>query len=70
MFAHVPNPAIIPPKFLWASNIVSMIFGNIIYSLFLKKLLSKNPRNCGGSMPGFGTWSKSIVFMVITFAVY
>ena len=69
MFAHVPNPAIIPPKFLWALNIVSMTFANIIYSFFFKNVLSKNPRNSGGSIPGFGTWSKSIVFMVITFAV-
>jgi hypothetical protein len=47
-----------------------MIFGNIIYYLFFQNLLLKKPRNCDGSMPGFGTWSKSIIFMVKTFAVY
>ena len=30
---------------------------------------SKSHRNYGDIMPGFGTWSKSIIFMVKTFAV-
>ena len=33
-------------------------------------LFFKHHRNCGDIMPGFGTWSKSIIFMVKTFAVY
>ena len=32
-------------------------------------MFSKSHRNYGDIMPGFGTWSKSIIFMVKTFAV-
>ena len=85
MIAHVPNPGIIPPKFLWAfhhsfneplpvkknffdpkkKNFLNPIF---FFFSFLN-LFFKYHRNYGDIMPGFGTWSKSIIFMVKTFAV-
>ena len=70
MIAHVPNPVITSPKFLLASTIVSMTFAPRIYIYFFFNLLFKYPRNSGGIIPGFGTWSNSIKFMVKTFAVY
>jgi hypothetical protein len=69
MIAHVPNPGIMSPKFLLASTIVSMTFTSKNYHFIFFNLLFKHPRNSGDITPGFGTWSKSIVFIVKTFAV-
>ena len=84
MIAHVPNLGIIPPKFLWAFHHSfnepwpqkkfffdpkKKIFDPIFLNFFILNLLFKFHRNYGDIMPGFGTWSKSIVFMVKTFAV-
>ena len=78
------NPGIIPPKFLWTFNHSfnvpwpqktfffdpekKKIWPHFFFFFFLN-LLFKYHRNYGGIMPGFGTWWKSIVFMVKTFAV-
>ena len=68
--AHVPNPVISPPKLLWAYTIVSMILSHIIYSFGFFKSIIENPRHSGESMPGFGTWLKSVESMVYTFAIW
>ena len=39
------------------------------FFFFFLNLFFKHHRNYGDIMPGFGTWSKSIIFMVKTFAV-
>ena len=77
-------PGIIPPKFLWSFGHIfneawptkkilfdpkKKFFDPNFYFLFFQVIFSKSLRNYGDIMPGFWTWSKSIVFMVKTFAV-
>ena len=47
-------------KFFWPQFLI----------IFCLIFFSKSHRNYGDIMPGFWTWSKSIIFMVKTFAVY
>ena len=78
-------PGIIPPKFLWSFHHnfneawptkkfffdpKKKIFLTPIFKIYFFIFFKKSHRNYGDIMPGFGTWSKSIVFMVKTFAVY
>ena len=56
MIAHVPNPAIMSPKFLLAFTIVSMTFVSRIHIYFSLNLSFNYPRNSGDNIAGFGTW--------------
>ena len=75
---------IIPPKSLWSFHHSfneawptkkiffwpeKKIFLTPIFKIYFLFYFSKSHRNYGDIMPGFGTWSKSIIFMVKTFAV-
>ena len=82
---NIQNPGIIP-SFYGHLTIVSLshdpqkkiffwpeknfFWPQFFFFFFLNFFFSKSHRNYGDIMPGFGTWSKSIIFMVITFAVY
>ena len=82
---NVQNPGIIPPKFSWSfdhsfnepwptkkkfflTRKKKFFWPQFLFFLFFF-FLSKSHRNYGDIMPGFGTWSKSIISMVKTFAV-
>ena len=74
---------IIPPKFLWSfHHSFNAAWSTKKYFLTEKKItlikkkkkiksnfFFKSHRNYGDIMPGFGKWSKSIIFMVKTFTV-